>query len=100
MGRQGPNAIADKEALRAELQGVLEEGFATEDEEFAEGRIAIAVPVRNEAGTTIAAIDLSSDVSVITVERLAGALHPHLVAAADRISARLGYRREDEIVAR
>ena len=100
VGRQGPNAIADKEALRAELQRVLEEGFATEDEEFAKERIAIAVPVRNEAGTTIAAIDLSSDVSVITVERLAGALHPHLIAAADRISARLGYRRGDEIVAR
>jgi IclR family pca regulon transcriptional regulator len=100
MERRGPNAIAGKEALWAELQAVLEEGFATEDEEFAKKRIAIAAPVRNEAGTTIAAIDLSSYVSAITVERLAGALHPHLIAAADRISARLGYRRKDEIAAR
>jgi IclR family transcriptional regulator, pca regulon regulatory protein len=100
MERRGPNAVAVKEALWAELQGVLEEGFATEDEEFANKRIAIAAPVRDEAGTTIAAIDLSSYVSAITVERLAAALHPHLIAAADRISARLGYRREDEIAAR
>ncbi len=98
--RRGPNAITGREALWTELQQVLKDGFATEDEEFAAGRIAIAAPVRNEAGTTIAAIDLSSDTSVITVERLAGALHPHLVAAADRVSSRLGYRREDEITAR
>ncbi|MGA8364114.1 MAG: IclR family transcriptional regulator [Solirubrobacteraceae bacterium] len=98
--RRGPNAITGKEALQAEFKGVLEEGYATEDEEFATGRIAIAAPVRNEAGATIAAIDLSSDTSMIAVERLAAALHPHLVAAADRISARLGYRREDEIAAR
>ena len=97
--RRGPNAITGKEALQAELKGVLEEGFATEDEEFATGRIAIAAPVRNETGAAIAAIDLSSDTSMIAVERLAAALHPHLVAAADRISARLGYRREDEIAA-
>jgi IclR family pca regulon transcriptional regulator len=99
MERRGPNAIAGKEALWAELRGVLEEGFATEDEEFASKRIAIAAPVRDEAGTTIAAIDLSSYSSAITVERLAAALNPHLIAAADRISARLGYRREDEIAA-
>lgn len=99
-GRRGPNAIAGGEVLRAELQAIRDEGFATEDEELAKGRIAIAAPVRNEAGATIAAIDLSADVSAISIERLAGALRPHLIAAADRISARLGYRREDEIRAR
>ncbi len=80
--------------------GGPEEGFATEDEEFAKGRIAIAAPVRNETGATIAAIDLSSHISVIALERLAGALRPHLIAAADRISARLGHRREDETASR
>lgn len=98
--RRGPNAITGKEALWDELRGVLREGFATEDEELAIGRIAIAAPVRSDAGATVAAIDLSSDASMIAVEGLAGALHPHVIAAADRISARLGYRREDEIVAR
>ena len=97
---RGPNTITGKDALQTELRTVLEEGFATEDEEFARGRIAIAAPVRDEAGVTIAAIDLSSDTSMIAVEGLAGALHPHLAAAADRISARLGYRRGDEIAVR
>ncbi len=94
--RRGPNSIRGKGALLAELRGILEAGFATEDEEFVMGRIAIAASVRDETGAMVAAIDMSSDVEVIKVERLAGALHPHLIAAADRISARLGYRRDDE----
>jgi IclR family transcriptional regulator, pca regulon regulatory protein len=93
--RKGPNAITGKGTLRAELAMVLEEGFAAEDEELAAGRIAIAAPVRDSTGTVIAAIDLASDTSVISLERLVAALHPHLIAAADRISARLGYRRDD-----
>jgi IclR family pca regulon transcriptional regulator len=93
--RKGPNAITGKGALRAELAMVLEEGFAAEDEELAAGRIAIAAPVRDATGTVIAAIDLASDTSTISLERLVAALHPHLIAAADRISARLGYRRDD-----
>jgi hypothetical protein len=34
---------------------------------------------------------------VISLEELVDALGPHLVSTADRISARLGYRRDDEI---
>jgi IclR family transcriptional regulator, pca regulon regulatory protein len=97
--RRGPNAIMSKTEMRAELEGVLEEGFATEDQESAEGLIAIAAPVRNESGEVIAAIDLAARTSTITVEQLADGLRSHLLAAADRISARLGYRREHEILA-
>lgn len=97
---RGPNAIMGKSALKAELGGVLDDGFATEDEEFAKGRIAIGAPVRNESSEVVAAIDLSAHASQVTVEQLADGLRPHLVAAADRISARLGYRREDEVAAR
>jgi IclR family pca regulon transcriptional regulator len=98
--RRGPNAITGKGALLAELQGVLVDGFATEDEELARDRIAIAAPVRNETGAVIAAVDLSAHTSTITVEQLADGLRPHLIAAADRISARLGHRREDETAVR
>jgi IclR family pca regulon transcriptional regulator len=95
--RRGPNAIVRKSALLAELKRVSEEDFATEDEEFAKGRIAIAAPVRNESRAVVAAIDLSAHASMVSVERLADGLRSHLVAAADRISARLGYRRDDEL---
>jgi len=97
--RRGPKAIMGKKALLAELKGVLEEGYATEDEEVAMDRIAIAAPVCNESKAVVAAIELSAHLSTITVEQLADGLRPHLIAAADRISARLGHRREDEIAA-
>jgi IclR family transcriptional regulator, pca regulon regulatory protein len=97
--RRGPNAIMSKSALLAELQRVSEDDFATEDEEFAKGRIAIAAPVRNELRAVVAAIDLPARTSMASIERLADGLRTHLVAAADRISARLGYRRDDEVVA-
>jgi hypothetical protein len=34
---------------------------------------------------------------MIALEELAAALGPHVISIADRISARLGYRRDDEI---
>jgi hypothetical protein len=41
---------------------------------------------------------MSATTPGITVEKLANALGPHLIATADHISARLGYRRESESV--
>lgn len=96
LGKRGPNTITTKKALRAELEQVRDEGFAVGDEEVAPELIAIAVPVRSESGEVIAAINMAAHTSMISLEELVGALGPHLVATADRISARLGYRRKDE----
>lgn len=94
--KRGPNTIASKKALRAELDEVQEEGFAVNDEELAPGLIAIAAPVRDEARDIVAAVSLSAPSSMIPLDELVDALGPHLVSTADRISARLGYRRDDE----
>jgi IclR family transcriptional regulator, pca regulon regulatory protein len=94
--RQGPNTITSKSALGEELEQISEEGFAVEDQELADGRIAIGAPVLNEASEIVAAIDMSAQTPGIALEELAGALGPHLISTADRISARLGYRRESE----
>ncbi len=91
---RGPNAITSKGILRDELVQVLDEGFAVEDEELASGRIAIAAPVLDESNEIAAAIDMTAATPGITTEELASALGPHLISTADRISARLGYRRE------
>ena len=95
---RGPNAITSKSVLREELAQVLDEGFAVEDQELARGRIAIAAPVLDEANEIAAAIDMTANAPGIAIEELAGALGPHLISTADRISARLGYRRESESV--
>ncbi len=95
--RHGPNSIMSKKALHAELEYVLEQGVAVNDEELAQGLVSIAVPVRAEHGDVMAAINLAAHTSMISLEKMGEELLPHLMAAAGNISARLGYRRDDEI---
>jgi IclR family transcriptional regulator, pca regulon regulatory protein len=95
--QRGPNTITSKNALRVELEQVREEGFAVNDEELAEKLHAIAVPVRSVSGKVVAALGLSAPTATTSLEDLVDALGPHLVSTADRISARLGYRRHDEL---
>jgi IclR family pca regulon transcriptional regulator len=95
--QRGPNTITSKNALRVELEQISEEGFAVNDQELVEDVHAIAVPVRAVSGKVAAALGLSADISTISLEELVDALGPHLVSTADRISARLGYRRHDEL---
>jgi IclR family pca regulon transcriptional regulator len=94
--KRGPHTITAKKALRAELEKVREASFAVDDEELAAGLCAIAAPVRNESRDVVAAVNLAAPSSLIALEELIDALGPHLVSTADRISARLGYRRDDE----
>jgi IclR family pca regulon transcriptional regulator len=94
--KHGPNTITSKKALREELDDVLAAGFAVNDQELAPELYAIAAPVRNEARDVVAAVNLAAHSSMISLEELVDALGPHLISTADRISARLGYRRDDE----
>jgi IclR family pca regulon transcriptional regulator len=94
--KRGPNTITSKKTLRGELEGIRSAGFAVNDQELAAEHYAIAAPVRNSAREVVAAINLSTHNSRITLEDFTDALGPHLISTADRISARLGYRRDDE----
>jgi IclR family pca regulon transcriptional regulator len=94
--KHAPNTITAKKALREELEEVLDANFAVDDEELARENYSIAAPVRNEAREVVAAADIAAPSSMISLGELVDALGPHLVSTADRISARLGYRRDDE----
>jgi IclR family pca regulon transcriptional regulator len=94
--KRAPNTITSKKALRDELEEVHEAGFAVNDEELAPELHSISAPVRNEAREVVAAVNMAAHSSMISLEELVDALGPHLVSTADRISARLGYRRDDE----
>ena len=93
--KRGPKTITSKKGLREELSRIAEKGFAVNNQDLAKDVIAIAAPVRNEAREVVAAAGLAADTAVIGLEEMVDALGPHLVAAADRISARLGYRPDD-----
>jgi len=92
--KRAPNTITSKSELRAELERTLDADIALEDQENAPGLIGIAAPVRNQSKQAIAAIDVTAHTSTIRVEELADMLGPQLLATADRISARLGYRHD------
>jgi IclR family transcriptional regulator, pca regulon regulatory protein len=96
LSKHGPNTITAKKALRGELDEVAEASFAVDDEELAKDLYAIAAPVRNEARDVVAAVEVAAPSSMISLGELVDALGPHLISTADRISARLGYRRDDE----
>jgi IclR family pca regulon transcriptional regulator len=100
LSRRGPNSITSKKALRTELEHVLEEGVAVNDEELAQGLISIAAPLRTESREVVAAINVAAHTSMISLEGMVDRLSSHLVSTADQISARLGYRRDDEASAR
>ncbi len=97
LARRTPSTITTKNALQAELQGIREQGLAAADEELAGGLYSIAAPVRSASRETVAAAGMDAHTSMIPLEELVDALGPHLISTADRISARLGYRRDDEL---
>jgi IclR family pca regulon transcriptional regulator len=94
--KSAPNTITGKKALRDELDEVLDATFAVDDEVLARDLYSIAAPVRNDRRDVVAAVDIAAPSSMISLGELVDALGPHLISTADRISARLGYRRNDE----
>ncbi len=94
--RRGPNSITSKKALRTELEHVFDEGMAASDEELRAGLVSIAAPIRDEHREVVAAINLEANTSLISLGEMVDQFLPHLLATADNISARLGYRRDDE----
>ncbi len=93
--RHTPNTITSKTELRAELNAMAEQGVAVDDQELTLGQNAIAAPVRDQT-EVVAAICIDAPTARITLEGMIEHLTPYLLVTADRISARLGYRRGDE----
>lgn len=85
--------ITDLPALESEVGEVRRRGYAVELEELALGRGCIAVPILERGGSVAAAMSLSGPKDAIALDRNESAYAGLLLDAAERISARLGYRR-------
>lgn len=72
--KAAPNTITSKRQFAQELQKICDDGIATENEELTMGLVAIAAPVRNYE--VVAAVGLSANRSVISVEALADQFWP------------------------
>lgn len=90
MTKRSPKTIATKTALRAELERIVAEGVAVEDEELLAGRRALAAVVVDAEGTAIAAVELAVPANAYARERLVKELGPEVAATARCITAALG----------
>lgn len=80
-----PRTIVDPTVLASELARVREQGWAIVDEELEHGLRAMAVPVRDRTGETIAAINVTASTIRRTVEALTEELLPPLRETAAQI---------------
>jgi IclR family pca regulon transcriptional regulator len=68
--RRTPHTLTDPGALLEVVRHVREEGFAISDEELELGMRAIAVPVTDGAGRTVAAMSVSASAARVSAERM------------------------------
>lgn len=83
------HTITSATALRAELARVRGQGWALVDQELEIGLRAVAAPIRDRSGHTVAAVNISAHASRTTLESMRRDLVPPLLATAARISADL-----------
>jgi len=86
-----PKTITNAEKFLRELAAIRNRGCAIEDEESEIGMISIAAPIRDDSGDVVAAVGIAGPVTRLSKKSIA-AVAPHVVATADQVSARLGYR--------
>lgn len=85
-----PRTITDPESLRRGLAQVRKEGYALDQEEFHEGNVCVAAPVRNYRGTVVAAISVSIAKSRLDHKPL-DRFKVAVVEGAKEISQAMGY---------
>lgn len=91
LARMTPRTLTSKKKLEAALAETREQGYAITVEEYEAGLNAVAAPVRSRDGETVAALTASGPAFRFTEERM-HEVAPALVAGAEELSRRLGYR--------
>src|SRR5882757_9235054 len=86
-----PKTITSPEKFGRELAATRQRGCAIEDEESEVGMVSIAAPIRDDGGDVVAAVGIAGPVTRLTKKSIA-AFMPHVIATADQVSVRLGYR--------
>ena len=85
------NTITNAERFRKALAVVRQRGCAIEDEESEIGMVCVAAPIRDDTGAVAAAVGIAGPVTRLS-RKAVTAVIPHLIATADLVSSRLGFR--------
>ncbi|MFB7372484.1 IclR family transcriptional regulator C-terminal domain-containing protein [Streptomyces sp. NPDC056222] len=80
-----PSTVTSRAELAAILERVREQRYALVDEELEQGLRSIALPVRDRAGTVVAAVNVAMHSSRRTVDECVGEVLPELRATVARI---------------
>ncbi len=86
-----PKTITSAEKFVKALGATRQRGCAIEDEESEIGMVCIAAPIRDDSGDVVAAVGIAGPQTRLSKKSIA-AVMPHVIATADLVSMRLGYR--------
>jgi IclR family pca regulon transcriptional regulator len=89
----GPRTLRSVPGVLQRVDEVRKRGYAINDEELAVGHRAVAAPVVDHEGTTVAAINVSVPVARVAREELVEQMVEPLLRAAAAISNELGAQR-------
>lgn len=83
-----PHTEIDESQIRASIQQVKEQGYSWSDAQYDESICGLAVPIRNQEGDVVAAINASLISGEFTEERARAEFLPLLKLAASRLRDR------------
>jgi IclR family transcriptional regulator, KDG regulon repressor len=86
-----PKTVTSSEKFAKALGATRQRGCAIEDEESELGMACIAAPIRDDSGGVVAAVGVAGPVTRLSKKSIA-AFIPHVIATAEAVSERLGYR--------
>ena len=86
-----PKTITTADRFQKALAAARQRGCAIEEEESEIGMVSLAAPIRDDSGAVVAAVGIAGPVTRLSKKAVAGVV-PHLIATADQVSARMGYR--------
>ena len=78
--------VRSVERLRQILRQVQRNGYAIVDQELELGLRSMAVPIRNAAGMTVAALNVGAHAQRVSIQQMQNTFLPHLLAAAEELS--------------
>jgi IclR family transcriptional regulator, pca regulon regulatory protein len=87
--RLTPTTVADRHALRAQVDRAREAGWSMVDQELEQGVRSASVPIRDATGAVVAAMNVSVHASRMTMQALRRDVVPRLLRTADAIEVDL-----------
>ena len=91
-----PNTLVNRDELRKVLDIILENGYAVDEEDFEIGVCAVGSPVRDQSGSVIAGITITTPKSRFDPQRREELIH-FVTDVSNRISTGMGWKPNEEM---